>query len=103
MHAGREEAVAAIDINGRGEFLIDCPGWGLDRETIHRTFEFSDFNEAVGFVVRVALLAEVADHHPDIDIRWNRVTITLSTHSEGALTAKDTDLARRIDGLSRQR
>jgi len=91
--------VAAIDISDRGEFLIDCPGWSLGEETIRRTFDFPDFNAAVGFVVRVALLAEVADHHPDIDIRWNKVTIALSTHSEGALTAKDTNLARLIDKL----
>jgi 4a-hydroxytetrahydrobiopterin dehydratase len=91
--------VAAIDANDRGEFLIDNPGWALDEETIRKTFEFSDFNEAMGFVVRVALLAEPANHHPDIDIRWNKVTIALSTHSEGALTVKDTDLARQIEAL----
>jgi pterin-4a-carbinolamine dehydratase len=68
-----------------------------DGEEIGRTFEFSDFGEAMGFVARVALAAERADHHPDIDIRWNRVTLTLSTHSAGALTAKDTALAAEVD------
>jgi 4a-hydroxytetrahydrobiopterin dehydratase len=97
--ASKEDAVAALDANQRGEFLIENPGWALDGETIRRTFEFSDFNGAVGFVVRVALLAETANHHPDIDIRWNKVTIALSTHSEGALTAKDTDLAGQIEAL----
>jgi 4a-hydroxytetrahydrobiopterin dehydratase len=86
-------------MNTRGEFLIDCPGWGLEGETIHKTYEFSNFNEAVGFVVRVALLAEVADHHPDIDIRWNKVRLALTTHSEGSLTDKDIDLARKITAL----
>ena len=66
---------------------------------IRRTFVFDDFAAAVGFVVRVGFLAEAADHHPDIDIRWNKVTLVLSTHSEGALTAKDTALAAQIDEL----
>ena len=56
-----------------------------------------DFNEAMGFVTRVGIAAEVADHHPDIDIRWNKVTLVLSTHSESALTNKDTGLARECD------
>ena len=97
--ASKEDPVAALDANERGEFLIENPGWALDGETIRRTFEFSDFNGAMGFVVRVALLAETADHHPDIDIRWNKVTIALSTHSAGGLTSKDTDLARQIEAL----
>ncbi len=54
----------------------------------------------MGFVTRVALEAEKANHHPDIDIRWNQVTLTLSTHSEGGLTAKDLDLADVADGLA---
>ena len=54
----------------------------------------------MGFVTRVALEAEKADHHPDIDIRWNKVTLTLSTHSEGGLTVKDLDLADIADGLA---
>lgn len=91
--------MAAIDAKARGEFLINNPGWALDEETIRKTFEFSNFNEAMGFVVRVALLAEPVNHHPDIDIRWNKVTIALSTHSEGALTEKDTSLARQMEDL----
>ncbi len=83
----------------RSEFLAEHPGWELEEESIHRTFAFGDFTESVGFVVRVGFLAERADHHPDIDVRWNKVTLTLSTHSEGALTEKDTGLAAEIDGL----
>ena len=64
-----------------------------------RTFAHEDFQAAVAFVVRVGFLAEAADHHPDIDIRWNKVTLVLSTHSEGALTEKDTALAAQIDAL----
>ena len=76
------------------------PSWEMDEETITRTFEFADFAAAMGFVTSVAIAAEAADHHPDIDVRWNRVTLRLSTHSEGALTELDRDLARRIDGLA---
>jgi 4a-hydroxytetrahydrobiopterin dehydratase len=97
--SSKEDAVTALDSNQRGEFLSRNPGWALEGETIRKTFEFSDFNGAMGFVVRVALLAETANHHPDIDIRWNKVTIALSTHSAGALTAKDTDVAGQIEAL----
>ncbi len=84
----------------RSEFAAAHPDWTLDGEQISRTFQFGDFNEAMGFVTRVALAAETADHHPDIDIRWNKVTLVLSTHSEGALTEKDTSLAKACDGFA---
>jgi len=90
--------MAALTDTERSGFLAEHPGWDLDGETISRTFEFADFAEAMGFVSRVALAAQQADHHPDIDIRWNEVTLALSTHSEKALTAKDTDLAATFDG-----
>ena len=65
-----------------------------------REFHFDDFVAAMGFVTSVALAAEAADHHPDISISWNRVTLKLTTHSEGTLTDADRDLAVRIDGLA---
>jgi 4a-hydroxytetrahydrobiopterin dehydratase len=80
-------------------FVEAHPDWARDGDVITRAYEFADFNEAMGFVTRVALIAEKADHHPDIDIRWNKVTLTLSTHSEGGITPKDLDLADRCDGL----
>ena len=83
----------------RHAFQSDHPGWSLDGESISRLFVFADFNEAMGFINRVALAAEVADHHPDIDIRWNKVKLTLTTHEAGALTEKDTGLAATIDGF----
>lgn len=89
-----------LDEATRALFLAEHPDWDLDGEVITRTYRFEDFNEAMGFVTQVALAAEVADHHPDIDIRWNRVTLALSTHSESALTGKDTDLAARCDGFA---
>ena len=79
-------------------FLEAHTGWSRGGNEITRTFEFADFNESMGFVTRVALAAEKANHHPDIDIRWNKVTLTLSTHSEGGLTARDLDLADQADG-----
>ncbi len=83
----------------RQEFLASYPGWELTGESIVKTFQFGNFTESIAFVVRLAFHAEAADHHPDIDIRWNRVTLTLSTHEEGALTKKDTDLASAIEAI----
>ncbi len=86
-----------LDDDARSAFLATHPDWVLDGETIRRTYTFADFTEAMGFVTKVALQAEVADHHPDIDIRWNAVTLALTTHEAGALTTKDTALAARAD------
>ena len=80
-------------------FIEAHPGWSRSGDAITRTYEHADFSESIGFVTRVALAAEKADHHPDIDIRWNKVTLTLSTHSEGGITTKDLDLADLCDGL----
>jgi 4a-hydroxytetrahydrobiopterin dehydratase len=81
-------------------FVADHPEWGWADKEITREFEFADFVESMGFVTRVAMAAEKADHHPDIDIRWNKVTLTLSTHSEGGLTQQDLDLADTADTLT---
>ena len=74
-------------------------GWeaDLDVPSIARDYQFPTFPAAVRFVDFVAELAEAADHHPDIDIRYNRVRLTLSTHSAGGVTDKDFALARAID------
>jgi len=80
--------------------LTSIPNWKLQDATISRTFQFKDFPAAMKFVDAVAGLAEQAWHHPDIDIRWNKVTLTLTTHDAGGLTQKDFDLARRFDQLS---
>jgi len=74
--------------------------WERDGDAIARDFELADFAAAMAFVNRVAELAEEADHHPDILVHgWNRVRLTLSTHSAGGLTRSDLDLAWRIDAL----
>ncbi|MEV4599066.1 4a-hydroxytetrahydrobiopterin dehydratase [Amycolatopsis sp. NPDC049253] len=77
--------------------LATVPDWQRDGATITRSVTLSSFPNAVAYVVRVAELAEAADHHPDIDIRWRTVTFHLSTHSEGGLTSKDFALAAQID------
>ena len=77
--------------------LRKIPAWKKSRREITRTYAFKNFVAAVKFVNRVARLAEQAWHHPDIDIRWNKVTLVLSTHSEGGLTVKDFKLAKQID------
>ena len=79
--------------------LGEVPDWRLDGNTIARTFQFENFPGAVDFVNKVAGESESMDHHPDIDIRWNKVKLTLATHSAGGLTDMDFTLARRIDRL----
>ncbi len=74
-------------------------GWKRNGAEIYRTFIFKDFIRAMGFVQSIAIASEKADHHPDIDIRWNKVTLVLSTHSEGGLTEKDFSLASVINSL----
>jgi len=86
-----------IDEAGRTRFAVEHPAWTLDGETASRTLTFADFGEAMGFVNRVALAAEKADHHPDIDVRWNKVTLALSTHSAKAFTDRDLGLIEAID------
>ena len=77
--------------------LQTLPAWKRTGAVIRRTFEFEDFLAAMRFVNAVARLAEKAQHHPDIDVRWNLVKLALTTHDAGGLTTKDFDLARRID------
>ncbi len=77
--------------------LEGLQGWQRKGEEIEKTFVLRDFVDSMGFVNKVALLSERADHHPDILIRWNKVSITLSTHSEGGITEKDLNLAGEIE------
>jgi 4a-hydroxytetrahydrobiopterin dehydratase len=79
--------------------LPSVPDWKKTGDAITRTYQFKDFPAAIKFVNVVAKLAEKAWHHPDIDIRWNKVTLTLSTHDQGGLTEKDFNLAKKFDRL----
>ena len=80
--------------------LAQLPGWTRAGQGIRKRYKFRTFPEAVAFVTRVAFLSEAANHHPDITINYNRVTLALITHSENALTEKDFGLAAQIERLS---
>ena len=86
----------------RDEALAGLPQWRWDKErdAIGRSFRFRGFSAAFGFMTRVALAAEKADHHPEWSNVWNRVDILLTTHDAKGLTAKDIALAREIDALA---
>jgi 4a-hydroxytetrahydrobiopterin dehydratase len=90
------ELLTEDEIAGR---LAGTPGWTRDGSSITRTVTRGDFREAMLYVGAVAYLAEAAGHHPDISIQWNQITLTLSTHSAGGLTAADFALAEKISGL----
>jgi 4a-hydroxytetrahydrobiopterin dehydratase len=79
--------------------LADLPDWNRTGDEIATTVKLADFRAAMLFVAAVGYLAEEANHHPDMTIQWNRVKLTLSTHSAGGLTAADFGLARRIAAL----
>ena len=77
--------------------LTGLPSWERSGDTLTRTIAFPQFIDGIRFVERIAQLAEEADHHPDIDIRYRVVRFVLSSHSEGGLTEKDVELAHQID------
>jgi len=85
----------------RDAALTRLKGWIYDpaADTISHDFKFKDFSEAFGFMARVALLAQAADHHPEWSNVYNKVRITLTTHDAGGLTKKDVELAAQIDQL----
>lgn len=89
------EKLAQEDIDQK---LAEFPEWSLIGDGMQRTFSFENFVDAMAFVGRVADLAEEFQHHPDILIRYNKVTLTLSTHDAGGLTEKDFAFAREVDG-----
>jgi 4a-hydroxytetrahydrobiopterin dehydratase len=80
--------------------LADAPGWEQKGDAIEKVFEFGDFSGSVGFVDRLTPVANELNHHPDLAISWNKVTATLSTHSEGGLTGNDFTLAQKLDELA---
>ncbi len=80
--------------------LTQLPGWQIESGVLVRTFQFKDFVAALEFVNLIGKLAEVAGHHPDIDIRYNRVRLALITHDAGGLTEKDFDLATKAQNLA---
>jgi 4a-hydroxytetrahydrobiopterin dehydratase len=80
--------------------LATLPGWAVRNGKLHKTFQFSDFAEAFGFMTRVALAAEAMGHHPEWLNVWNTVTVDLVTHDADGITVKDLDLARKMESLA---
>ncbi len=91
-----------LDEAARKGLAARLPGWTMTagRDAIQRTFKFKDFSEAFGFMARAALVAEKMDHHPEWTNVWNRVDVTLSTHSAGGLTELDVKLAEAMDKIA---
>jgi 4a-hydroxytetrahydrobiopterin dehydratase len=77
-------------------------GWSRRGDALVKTYTFARFAEGITFVGRVAKAADEMDHHPDIDIRYTKVTMSLSTHDAGGITQRDLELAQKIEGASRQ-
>ena len=80
--------------------LETLSGWSCEGEAITRTFTFERFADGIAFVDRIAVEADQMDHHPDIDIRYTKIRVALSTHDRGGVTDMDTTLAQRIDALA---
>ena len=80
--------------------LAKLSGWARDGDAITKEYRFDSFMDAIGFVDRIAKRAEAANHHPDLDIRYDRVVVSLTTHDAGGLTEKDLDLAGEIEACA---
>ncbi|MFW2831601.1 4a-hydroxytetrahydrobiopterin dehydratase [Sphingomonas sp. ID0503] len=95
-------AIERLSDEARAAALNELPDWTYDaeRDAITRRYTFADFSAAFGFMARVALLAEKADHHPEWSNVWNRVDVLLTTHDAGGLSERDVKMARAIDSLS---
>jgi 4a-hydroxytetrahydrobiopterin dehydratase len=80
--------------------LSDLPGWERQHDEIEKVYELASFPDAIAFVTRVGFLAEKANHHPDLDVRWRNVRVVLSTHDEGGITGRDLALAGEIESVA---
>ena len=94
------EAMPLLDTAAVTDALAGLDGWSRTGDEIEKTYERASFPDAVAFVVRIGFFAEKADHHPDLDIRWRKVRVALSTHDQGGITDKDISLAREIEGIA---
>ena len=92
--------MAVLSDDEIGRRIGDLDGWSHEGGALKKTFTFEDFEAAVDFVVRITPPAQEMDHHPDLAISWNKVEVSLLTHSEGGITANDFELASRIDPLA---
>ena len=91
---------ARLDDDTAAARLAELPEWERHGDEIVRTFECPDFPAAIAFVVRIGFLAEAKDHHPDLDVRWRRVKVALTTHDVDGLSDWDFELAGQIDGVA---
>ena len=89
-----------LDDHDVQQALASLDGWARAGDEIVKTYECPSFADAIAFVVRVGFLAEKADHHPDLDIRWRKVKVALTTHDAGGLTESDVELAGQIEGVA---
>ena len=89
--------IAALEKADLEAALATLSGWGLDQDKLYREFVFDDFNAAFGFMSRVALAAEAANHHPEWFNVYNRVRVHLTTHDAGGITKRDLELATRMN------
>src|SRR5918912_3751564 len=94
------DTMAALNDEEIERRLADAEGWERDGDSLRKEFQLDDFKGSVDFVNRITEPAEEMNHHPDLTISWNKVTVSLSTHSEGGITANDFELAARIDPLA---
>lgn len=92
--------MALLENEEIGRRLDSLNGWRREGDAIERQFELEDFMGSVRFINALAGPAEEMNHHPDLQVAWNKVTVTLSTHSEGGLTEADFELAEKIDRLA---
>ena len=91
-----------LDVNARAAAMAELPQWHAveGRDAIARSFKFKDFNEAFGFMTRVALLAEKMDHHPEWSNVYNKVEVTLTTHDAGGVSENDIVMARAMEAYA---
>jgi 4a-hydroxytetrahydrobiopterin dehydratase len=94
------DAMTRLDDSEIEVRLAELPGWAREGEAIAKTFDCGDFVGSVRFVGSLVEPAEAMNHHPDVAISWSNVKVTVSTHSEGGLTAADFELAAKIDALA---